>query len=117
MPGESSAVPTEDGVGLNRLEASPRPGPESAQQNPKEPVAAREAQAMRRVLLRNRELVRKREDLHLQGSTGSMSSLFVALFALLVVATMISPMIRTSVFSDRLGFSVATAMFLNFGAT
>jgi len=71
MPGESSAVPTEDGVGLNYLETSPPPGPESAQQNPKEPVAALEAQATRRVLLRNRELVTKREDLHLQGSTGS----------------------------------------------
>jgi hypothetical protein len=35
------------------------------QHNPKEPVAAMEAQATRRVLLENRELVTKREDLRL----------------------------------------------------
>jgi hypothetical protein len=42
-----------------------------AQHNPQEPVAAVEAQATRRVLLANRKLVAKREDLRLQGSTGS----------------------------------------------
>src|SRR5437016_13774750 len=39
MPGESSAVPTEDRVGLNHLETSPPTGPESVQHNPQEPVA------------------------------------------------------------------------------
>ena len=71
MPGESSAVPTEDGVGVNYLETSPPAGPESVQQNPQEPVAPVEAQATRRVFLANRKLVAKREDLRLQGSTGS----------------------------------------------
>ena len=46
-------------------------GPESVQHNPQEPVAAVEAQPTRRVLLANRELVAKREDLRVQGSTGS----------------------------------------------
>jgi hypothetical protein len=71
MPGESSAVPTEDGVGLHYLETSPPAGPESVQHNPQEPVAAVEAQATRRVLLANRKLMAKREDLRLQGSTDS----------------------------------------------
>jgi hypothetical protein len=39
--------------------------------NPQEPVAAVEAQATRHVLLANRKLVAKHEDLRLQGSTGS----------------------------------------------
>jgi hypothetical protein len=73
MPGESLAVPTDDCVGLNHLETSPPTGPESVQHNPQEPVAAVEAQATRRVLLENRELVTKREDLSLEGSTGSKS--------------------------------------------
>src|ERR1700675_3291927 len=73
MPGESSAVPTEYGVGLNHLQASPPTGPESVQDNPEEPVATVEAQATRRVLLKNRKLVTKREDLRLQGSTCSKS--------------------------------------------
>src|SRR5947199_8770647 len=49
MPGESSAVPTEDRVGLNHLETSPPTGPESVQHNPQQPVAAVEAQATRPV--------------------------------------------------------------------
>ena len=73
MPGESSAVPTEYGVGLNHLQASPPTGPESVQDNPQEPVATVEAQATRRVLLKNRKLVTKCEDLCLQGSMCSKS--------------------------------------------
>jgi hypothetical protein len=73
MPGESLAVPTDDGVGLNHLETSPPTGPELVQHNPQEPVAAVEAQATRRVLLKDRKLVTKREDLRLEGSTGSKS--------------------------------------------
>jgi len=46
-------------------------GPPSREQDPQEPVGALEAQAQRRVLLENRELVTKREDLRLQGGTGS----------------------------------------------
>jgi len=71
MPGESSAVPTEDRVGLNHLQTSPPTGPESRQHNPQESVAAVEAQATRGVLLENCKLVTKREDLRLQGRTGS----------------------------------------------
>ena len=71
MPGESSAVPTEDRVGLNHLETPPPTGPESVQHHPQEPVATVEAQATRRVPLANSKLVAKREDLGLQGSTGS----------------------------------------------
>jgi hypothetical protein len=66
MPGESSAVPTENGVGLNHLETSPPTGPASVQHNPQEPVAAVKAQATRRVLLENRKLVAKREYLRLK---------------------------------------------------
>src|SRR5271166_2924092 len=69
MPGESSAVPTEDRGGLNHLQTPPPSGPESVQHNPQQPVAAVDAQATRRVLLQNRQLVTKREDLRLQGST------------------------------------------------
>ena len=71
MPSESSAVPTEDRVGLNHLQTSPPTGPESLQHNPQQPVAAVEAQATRRALLQNRKLVTQREDLRLQGSTSS----------------------------------------------
>jgi hypothetical protein len=68
MPNERSAVPTEDRVGPNHLQTSPPTGPESVQHNPKEPVAA--VDATRCVLLENRKLVAKRDDLRLQGSTG-----------------------------------------------
>jgi hypothetical protein len=44
-------MPTEYGVGLNHLQASPPTGPESVQDNPQKPVATVEAQATRRVLL------------------------------------------------------------------
>jgi len=71
MPGKSSAVPTEDRVGLNHLQTSPPTGPESRQHNPQESVAAVEAQATRRILLENRKLVTKREDLGLKGRTSS----------------------------------------------
>src|SRR6266478_9738299 len=70
MPGESSAVPTEDRGALNHLQTSPPTGPELVQHNPQEPVAAVEAQATWRVLLENRKLVTKGEDLRLQRCTG-----------------------------------------------
>jgi len=73
MPGECSAVPTEDCVGLNHLQTSPPTGPESVQNNRQEPVAAVEAQAPWSVLLENCELVTKRENLSLQSRTGSKS--------------------------------------------
>ncbi|MGB7844615.1 MAG: hypothetical protein WBL63_03300 [Candidatus Acidiferrum sp.] len=66
-------MPTDNRVGLNHLETSPPTGPASVQHHPQEPVAAVEAQASRRVLLKNRQLVTKRKDLRLQGSTGSKS--------------------------------------------
>jgi hypothetical protein len=56
------------GVGLHYLEASPPAGPESVQDNPQEPVAAVEAArdaARSFVLLANRKLVTKREDLRM----------------------------------------------------
>jgi hypothetical protein len=65
MPGESSAVPTENRVGLDHLQASPPTGPESVQHHPQKPVATVEPQATRRVLLKNRKLVTKRKDLRL----------------------------------------------------
>jgi hypothetical protein len=68
---ESSAVPTEDRVGLNHLQTLPPTGPESAQDNPQGPVATVEAQATRRVHLKDGKLVTKREDLGLKGSTCS----------------------------------------------
>jgi len=45
--------------------------PESRQHNPQQSIGTVEAQATRRVLLENRELVTKREDLCLQRGTGS----------------------------------------------
>ena len=63
-------MPTEDRGGLNHLHTSPPTGPESVQHNPQEPVAAVEAQATWRVLLENRKLVTKGEDLRLQRCTG-----------------------------------------------
>jgi hypothetical protein len=69
MPGESCPVPPEHRLGLNHLQASPPIGPESRQQNPQEPIGALEAQAMRRILLENRQLVTKGKDLRLQGGT------------------------------------------------
>jgi hypothetical protein len=71
FPVQCQAKATEDGVGLDYLETSPPAGPELVQHYPQEPVAPVEAQAMRRVLSANRKLVAKREDLRLQGSTGS----------------------------------------------
>src|SRR5260370_3634466 len=70
MPGESAAVPAEVRGGLNLLQTSPPAVPESVQHNPQEPFAAVEAQATWRVLLENRKLVTKGEDLRLQRCTG-----------------------------------------------
>jgi hypothetical protein len=110
MPGQSSAVPAQDRVGLNQVKRSPPIGPESAQHNPQQPVGTLEAQATRRVVLKNRKLVTKREDLRLQSGTGSESGDYQAKRAtkreLIVVAIMISRMIGTSVFSDGTEFSV-----------
>jgi hypothetical protein len=58
-------MPTENRVGLDHLQASSPTGPESVQHHPQEPVATVEAQATRRVLLKNRKLVTKRKDLRL----------------------------------------------------
>src|SRR6516164_4431845 len=103
MPGESSAVPTENGVGLNHIETSPPTGPASVQHNPQESVAAVEAQATRRVLLENCKLVAKCEDLRMQGSTRSKSGGYQSEKSatkreLIVVATMISRLIGTPMF-------------------
>jgi hypothetical protein len=111
MPGEGSAVPTEDRVGLNHLQTSPPTGPVSRQHNPQESVAAVEAQATRGVLLENRQLVTQREDLRLQGRTGSKTGGYQTEKVkreLIVVSTMISRLIGTSLFSDRTEFSVTT---------
>src|SRR5437588_4893696 len=70
VPNESSALPAEDSVRLNHLQTSPPAGPESIQHNPQQPVAVVEAQVTRGVLLENRQLVTKGEDLRLQGRTG-----------------------------------------------
>jgi hypothetical protein len=71
-----------------------------------------EAQARRRVVLENRKLATKRENLPLQGGTSSKTGDYqnkrATKIELIVVATMISRMIITSVFSDRTEFSVTT---------
>ena len=121
MPGESSAVPTEDGVGLNYLETSPPARPESVQQNPQEPVAAVEAQRRgaffwqtaswwrsARISACRAARVRKLEATKAKRATKR---------ELIVVATMISRMIGTPVFSDRTEFSVSTATIAKRGAT
>ena len=115
--GESSAVLTEDGVGLNYLETSPPNGPASVQHNPQEPVAAVEAQATRRVLWKTASWwrsarisvcraarVRKLEATKAKKATKR---------ELIVVATMISRMAGTPVFSDRTEFSVFTPSFFS----
>jgi hypothetical protein len=104
MPGDSSAVPTEDRVGLNHLQASPPTGPEAVQQNPQEPVAAVEAQATRRVLLENSSACRAARVRKLETTKAKRATKR----ELIVVATMISRMIGTPVFSERAEFSVAT---------
>jgi hypothetical protein len=45
-------------------------GPPSREQDPQKPVGALEAQTPRCILLENRELMTKREDLRLQGRHG-----------------------------------------------
>ena len=108
------AVPTKDRVGLNHLQTSPPTGPESRQHNPQESVAAVETQATWGVLLENRKLVTKREDLRLQGARVRKLEATKAKRAtkreLIVIATMISRLIGTSLFSDRAKFSVTTGM-------
>jgi len=64
-------VPSDNCIGANDVQTMAPTGPPSRQQNPQESVGALEAQTRRRVLLENRELVRKRDDLRLQGGTGS----------------------------------------------
>ena len=59
-----------DRVGLNQVQTSPPTGPDSQQHNPQEAVAVVEAQAARHVVLENRKLVTKGEDLRLQGGAG-----------------------------------------------
>jgi hypothetical protein len=112
MPGECSAVPTEDRIGRNHVKTSPPIGPESAQHNPQQSLAAVEAQAMRRVVLENRQLVTKGEDLRLQGGTGSKTGGHQRERAtkreLIVVATVISRMIATICVFRWDGFSVTT---------
>ena len=64
-------MPSDHCIGANDVQTTAPTGPPSREQDPQEPVGALEAQAQRRVLLENRELVTKREDLRLQGGTGS----------------------------------------------
>ena len=113
MPGESSAV-RRTVWAEPFAESSPPSGPELRQHNPQESVAAVEAQATRGVLLENRKLVTKREDLRLQGRTGSKTGGYQSEKGnereLIVVTTMISRLIRTSLFSDWAEFSVTTGV-------
>ena len=112
MPGESSAVPAEDRGGLNHLQASPESGPEPGQHNPQEPsqrwrrkrrgaffwktvswwrsarISACRAARVRKLDASKAKRATKRE--------------------LIVVATIISQMVGTPVFSDRTEFSVTT---------
>src|SRR5260370_42323762 len=52
-------------IRANDVQTTAPTGPPSREQDPQEPVTALEAQAPRRVLLENRELVAKRENLRL----------------------------------------------------
>jgi hypothetical protein len=66
--------------------------------------------------LENRKLVAKRKDLRLQGGTGSKTGGYQSEKGdekreLIVVATIISQMVGTPVFSDRTEFSVTTWHF------
>jgi hypothetical protein len=73
-----------------------------------------EAQATRRVLLENCELVTKREDLRLQGGTGSKTGGYQSEKGDQKRAhrgsTRTSRMLGTAAFSDRTEFSVITGM-------
>src|SRR6202040_1109709 len=87
-------------------------GPPSREQDPQEPVGALEAQARRRVLLENGELVTERENLRLQGGTGSKTGGNQSEKGDEKRAhrdtTRISRMLGTSAFSARTEFSVTT---------
>jgi uncharacterized protein (DUF433 family) len=66
---------------------------------------------MRRVFFKNCKLMTKREDVHLKGNTGSKTGVYQSEKGderELIVATLISRMIGTSVFSDPTEFSVTT---------
>jgi hypothetical protein len=87
-------------------------GPPSRQQSPQQSVGALEAQTSRRVLLENRELVTKRNDLHLQGGTGSKTGRYQSEKGDEKRAhrdhTRISRILGTPAFSARTEFSVTT---------
>ena len=64
-------MPSDNRIGANDVQTTTPTGPPSREQNPQKPVGTLEAQTRRGVLLKNRELVTKREDLRLRGGTGS----------------------------------------------
>jgi len=107
-------MPSDHRIGANDVQTTAPTGPPSRQPDPQEPVGALEAQATRRVLLENGELVAKPEDLRLQSGTGSKTGGYQSEKGNEKRAhrdsTRISRMIRTSAFSARTEFSVATGM-------
>jgi hypothetical protein len=105
-------MPSNDRIRANDVQTMAPTGLASRQQDPQEPVGALQAQARRRVLLENCELVTKREDLRLQSDTGSKTEGEQSEKGDEKRAhrdsTRISRMIGTSAFSDRTEFSVTT---------
>ena len=71
IPGERSALPSDDRSGLHDLQTRAPTGPESRQQNPQNAVGALQAQVTRGVGLENGKLVTKSENFGLQGGADS----------------------------------------------
>src|SRR5208282_1395728 len=109
-----SAVPGQNCIGANDVQTRAPTGPPSREHDPQEPVGALEAQTRRRVLLENGELVTKREDLRLQGGSGSKTGGYQSEKGDEKRAhrgtTRISRMLGISAFSDWTEFSVTTAV-------
>ena len=110
-------MPSDHRIGANDVQTPTPTGPPSREHDPQEPVGALEAQTRRRVLLQNGELVTKREDLRLQGGTGSKTGGDKSEKGDEERAhrdrTRISRMFGTSAFSARTEFSVTTANYFS----
>ena len=105
-------MPSDHRIRANHVQTMAPTGPPSREQDPQEPVGALEAQAPRRVLLENGELVAKRENLRLQCDTGSKTRGYQSEKGddkrVHRDSTRISRMIGTSAFPARTEFSVTT---------
>ena len=112
IPGESSAVPTEDRVRLNHLQASAANRTRIATTEPTRAGRCAGGAKDAARSLENSQLVTKREDLRLQGNTGPKTGDYRSNKGdekrSHRGSAMISRMIGTSAFSNRTEFSATT---------